>query len=175
MSEVGHENFSEARHEDVQENISEVRPESEQEVGDRNVEDRTGFSPEVVSEARLEEVFGDGHIGEFATNQDGSINNFGSPTSREGEGTEFYERNEDENQRAEESEPATFRSDHIEKQSLNDKEEQSLQLSESPNLLASGYEDDARSNHSKPFLQQPSIEITPASDHKYVGVLSRRR
>nr|CAD2171335.1 unnamed protein product [Meloidogyne enterolobii] len=158
MSEAGHENFSEARHEDVQENISEVRPESEQEVSDRNVEDRSGFSPEVVSEARLEEVFGDGHIGEFATNQDGSINNFGSPTSREG--TEFYEKNEDE--------PATFRSEHSEKQSLNEKEEQSLQLSESPNLLASGYEDDARSNHSKPFLQQPSIEITPASDHKYV-------
>uniref|UniRef100_A0A915MCB7 RHD domain-containing protein n=1 Tax=Meloidogyne javanica TaxID=6303 RepID=A0A915MCB7_MELJA len=101
---------------------------------------------------------GDGQIGEFATNQDGSINNFGSPTSREG--TEFYEKNEDE--------PATFRSEHSEKQSLNEKEEQSLQLSESPNLLASGYEDDARSNHSKPFLQQPSIEITPASDHKYV-------
>nr|CAD2161392.1 unnamed protein product [Meloidogyne enterolobii] len=170
MSEVGHENFSEARHEDVQENISEVRPESEQEVSDRNVEDRTGFSPEVVSEARLEEVFGDGHIGEF--DQDGSINNFGSPnlTSKEGEGTEFYERNEDETQRTErENESETFRSEHSEKQSLNEKEEQSLQLSESPNLLASGYEDDARSNQSKPFLQQPSIEITPASDHKYVG------
>lgn len=162
ISEFGHENISEVRHEDVQEEMPEGRPESHQEVNERNIEDRPELSPEVISEVRPEEINEVRPIGEYTTDQD---EYFGKPNLTPREGTE-YEINEGEKQHIEdhENDPETFRSEHSENQILIGKEEELIHHSESPNLSASIYEGDTRSNHSKSFLQQPSIEITPASD-----------
>ncbi|KAF7632288.1 hypothetical protein Mgra_00008297 [Meloidogyne graminicola] len=128
--------------------ISDVK--SENEGLEKEFEDRPIASPENISKLKREDLYEDRPpIEEFKTGQ-----------------SETSERaiNEDSKHLEEEHGSETFRSEHSEDQSLNEKEE-TMQHSKSPSRSVNIDDHPVFTSHSRPFLQQPSIEITPASDH----------